>query len=140
MADLKARYMGIELKNPVVAGACDLTSNLDSIKKIEDAGAGALVLKSLFEEQIQLEKARFDEEMQQFDKEDEEAQDAEDVRRTLEAEMRIYAAYCARRCIAFEAFEAGFPRGRIMFSLLPLVRRCLPAPHRAPYSDLYLPK
>ncbi len=67
MADLKSKYMGIELENPVVAGACDLTSNLDSIKKIEDAGAGALVLKSLFEEQIQLEKARFDEEMQQFD-------------------------------------------------------------------------
>jgi dihydroorotate dehydrogenase (fumarate) len=67
MADLKASYMGIELKNPVVAGACDLTANLDTIKKIEDAGAGALVLKSLFEEQIQLEQARFDEEMQQFD-------------------------------------------------------------------------
>ena len=67
MADLKASYMGIELKNPVVAGASDLTSNLDSIKRIEDSGAGALVLKSLFEEQIQLEQARLEEEMQQFD-------------------------------------------------------------------------
>ena len=50
MADLKATYMGIELKNPVIAGASELTSNMDSIRKIEDSGAGALVIKSLFEE------------------------------------------------------------------------------------------
>ncbi len=67
MAELKTTYMGIELKNPVIAGASELTSNMNSIKKIEDAGAGALVIKSLFEEQIQLEMARFDEEMHQYD-------------------------------------------------------------------------
>ena len=67
MAELKTSYMGIELKNPVIAGASELTSNMNSIRKIEDAGAGALVIKSLFEEQIQLEMARFDEEMHQFD-------------------------------------------------------------------------
>jgi len=65
MADLKVTYMGIELKNPVVAGASDLTANIDSIKQIEDAGAGAVVLKSLFEEQIQLEGARLEAEMNQ---------------------------------------------------------------------------
>jgi len=67
MADLKTTYMGIELANPVIAGASELTSNMNSIKKIEDAGAGALVIKSLFEEQIQLERARFDEEQHKYD-------------------------------------------------------------------------
>ena len=67
MADLKTTYMGIDLENPVIAGASELTSNMDSIKKIEDAGAGALVVKSLFEEQIQLEVARFDEEQHKYD-------------------------------------------------------------------------
>jgi dihydroorotate dehydrogenase (fumarate) len=56
MADLQTRYLGLTLKNPVIAGASDLTANLDSIKRIEEAGAGAVVLKSLFEEQIQLER------------------------------------------------------------------------------------
>ncbi len=67
MVDLKTRYMDIELKNPVIAGASGLTSNMDSIRKIEDSGAGALVIKSLFEEQIQLEIAKFDEEKHQYD-------------------------------------------------------------------------
>ncbi|OQX29402.1 MAG: dihydroorotate dehydrogenase [Spirochaeta sp. LUC14_002_19_P3] len=62
MADLKTSYMGIPLANPVIAGASELTSHADSIRKIEDSGAGALVIKSLFEEQIQLERARFEEE------------------------------------------------------------------------------
>jgi dihydroorotate dehydrogenase (fumarate) len=55
MADLKTTYLGIELKNPIVVGACDLTANIQKIKQIEAAGAGALVVKSLFEEQIQLD-------------------------------------------------------------------------------------
>jgi dihydroorotate dehydrogenase (fumarate) len=61
MASLQTRYMGITLANPIIAGASDLTSNVDSIKRIEDAGAGALVLKSLFEEQIQLERFKLEE-------------------------------------------------------------------------------
>ncbi len=66
MADLKTSYMGIALENPVIAGASELTGHMDSIKKIEDSGAGALIIKSLFEEQIQLERARFEEEQGQF--------------------------------------------------------------------------
>jgi len=66
MASLKASYMGIELKNPVIAGASSLTMNLGSIKKIEDAGAGALVIASLFEEQIQLEQMKLEEELEQI--------------------------------------------------------------------------
>ena len=63
MGNLQTRYMGITLSNPIIAGASDLTSNVDSIKRIEEAGAGALVLKSLFEEQIQLEKMKLEEDL-----------------------------------------------------------------------------
>jgi dihydroorotate dehydrogenase (fumarate) len=63
MADLQTRYLGLTLKNPIVAGASDLTANLDSIKRIEEAGAGAIVLKSLFEEQIQLERFKLAEDL-----------------------------------------------------------------------------
>lgn len=66
MANLKTQYMGIPIENPIIAGASELTSNMDAIKRIEDAGAGALIIKSLFEEQIQLECARFDEEQELY--------------------------------------------------------------------------
>jgi dihydroorotate dehydrogenase (fumarate) len=50
--NLKTKYMGFELRNPIVVSSSGLTNNVENIKKIEDAGAGAVVLKSLFEEQI----------------------------------------------------------------------------------------
>jgi dihydroorotate dehydrogenase (fumarate) len=52
MADLETTYMGLELKNPLVVASCGLTKNSDGVRKCEDAGAGAVVLKSLFEEQV----------------------------------------------------------------------------------------
>lgn len=55
MADLRVEYMGLKLANPLVVGACSLSSNVDMIRKIEELGAGALVIKSLFEEQIRHE-------------------------------------------------------------------------------------
>jgi dihydroorotate dehydrogenase (fumarate) len=55
MANLSSSYMGIELKNPLIVSSCDLTGNIKNIKKCEEAGAGAVVLKSLFEEQIETE-------------------------------------------------------------------------------------
>jgi dihydroorotate dehydrogenase (fumarate) len=58
MGKLKTLYMGLELDSPVVVGACDLVENPSNLKKIEKAGAGALVYKSLFEEQILLEDLR----------------------------------------------------------------------------------
>ena len=64
MANLQTRFCGLSLSNPVVAGASDLTSNVDSIKRIEEAGAGAIVLKSLFEEQIQLERMKLEEDLE----------------------------------------------------------------------------
>ncbi|HAX93813.1 MAG TPA: dihydroorotate dehydrogenase, partial [Bacteroidales bacterium] len=47
--------MGLELKNPVVAGASNMVTNTDNLKRLEKAGAAAIVYKSLFEEQIQAE-------------------------------------------------------------------------------------
>ena len=48
--------MRLKLKNPIVAGAGNLMRSIDNIKKIEKAGAAAIVYKSLFEKQIQLER------------------------------------------------------------------------------------
>ena len=67
MADLTTSYMGIELSNPLVVGACSLSKNIDTIKQIEAAGAGALVIKSLFEEQVQIERQEFEEALQTHD-------------------------------------------------------------------------
>jgi dihydroorotate dehydrogenase (fumarate) len=52
MADISTKYLGLTLKSPVVVGSSPLTDNLQSIMALEQAGAGAVVLKSLFEEQI----------------------------------------------------------------------------------------
>lgn len=52
MADLSTSYMGLKLKNPVIVSSSDLTRNVSSIKSCADAGAGAVVLKSIFEEQF----------------------------------------------------------------------------------------
>ena len=55
MVDLKTKYCGLTLKNPIVVGASNLVTDLDNLVKLEKAGAAAIVYKSLFEEQIQLE-------------------------------------------------------------------------------------
>lgn len=67
MADLTCTYMGIELKNPIIAGASKLTMNIDSIKAIEAAGASAIVCASLFEEQIELEQMQHEEQFSAHD-------------------------------------------------------------------------
>lgn len=55
MADLKTTFAGLSLKNPVIISSSGLTNTPEKNKKLEEAGAGAVVLKSLFEEQISLE-------------------------------------------------------------------------------------
>lgn len=54
--DLSTSYMGIPLRSPIVVSACPLSEDLDNILRMEDAGAGAVVLFSLFEEQIRMEE------------------------------------------------------------------------------------
>lgn len=57
--DLHTTYMGLPLSSPVVVSACTLSQDMANIVRMEDAGAGAVVLFSLFEEQIREEQARF---------------------------------------------------------------------------------
>jgi dihydroorotate dehydrogenase (fumarate) len=57
MTNLNVNYLGLDLKNPIIAGSCGLTNSLENLKAIEEAGAGAVVLKSIFEEEIYLEFA-----------------------------------------------------------------------------------
>lgn len=52
MADLTTTYLGLKLKNPLIAGSSGFTDSLEKLKAIEEKGAGAVVLKSLFEEEI----------------------------------------------------------------------------------------
>ena len=66
MTDLKTSYMGLKLKNPVIAGASNLMLDLENIKKMEESGAAAIVCKSLFEEQIELEKLQLDEMVEEY--------------------------------------------------------------------------
>lgn len=57
MMELFTQYMGLDLPSPVIAGSCSLTDNPENLKALEEAGAGAVVLKSVFEEEIYLEHA-----------------------------------------------------------------------------------
>src|SRR6185503_20704094 len=58
--DLTTEYLGLQLKNPIMASSSPLSSSVDSIRRLEDAGAAGLVMYSLFEEQITLENYYLD--------------------------------------------------------------------------------
>jgi len=60
MIDLTTTYLGLQLKNPIVPSSSPLTQKVDHIKRLEDAGAAAVVLHSLFEEQIMKESNLLD--------------------------------------------------------------------------------
>jgi dihydroorotate dehydrogenase (fumarate) len=55
MIDLSTRYLGLELENPIIVSSSGLTNSVEKITKLKEYGAGAVVLKSLFEEQIRYE-------------------------------------------------------------------------------------
>ncbi|MFC1772493.1 dihydroorotate dehydrogenase-like protein [Pseudomonadota bacterium] len=60
MIDLSTEYLGLKLDNPLVPSSSPLTGELDSAKKLEDAGASALVLPSLFEEDVEHEQKQLE--------------------------------------------------------------------------------
>jgi dihydroorotate dehydrogenase (fumarate) len=62
--DLTTTYLGLKLRNPLVPSASPLSQRTDNLKKMEDAGAAAVVLESLFEEQIERESAELDHHLQ----------------------------------------------------------------------------
>jgi dihydroorotate dehydrogenase (fumarate) len=55
MSEIATKYMGLTLRNPLIVGSSSLTNSVDNLKELEKNGAGAVVLKSIFEEQIRLE-------------------------------------------------------------------------------------
>jgi dihydroorotate dehydrogenase (fumarate) len=57
--DVSTKYLGMKLKSPLVASASPLSEDIDNIKRLEDAGIGAVVLYSLFEEQLRLEQEEY---------------------------------------------------------------------------------
>jgi dihydroorotate dehydrogenase (fumarate) len=58
MSRLNTTYLGMKLRSPIVVSACTLSENIDNIIRMEDAGAGAIVMFSMFEEQIRKEDER----------------------------------------------------------------------------------
>ncbi len=67
MADLRTTYMGIELKSPIIAGASNMVTDIHNLRKLEEAGVAAIVYKSLFEEQVQLENLELSERMTEYE-------------------------------------------------------------------------
>lgn len=65
--NLSTKYLGLELKNPIIVGASNLVTDIEMLKKLEQAGAAAIVYKSLFEEQIQLENLEMHQDMTDYD-------------------------------------------------------------------------
>src|SRR6202051_1744403 len=60
MIDLTTQYLGLELRNPLVVAASPLSNEISNLREMEDAGAGAIVLRSLFEEEIKSEVYELD--------------------------------------------------------------------------------
>ena len=66
MADLRSSYLGLELRNPVIASAGPLSQSVEDIKALADAGLGAVTMFSLFEEQLLRDAERLVELEEQF--------------------------------------------------------------------------
>jgi len=63
MIDFSTQYLGLKLKGPIVVSSTPLSESLDNVRRMEDAGAAAIVLTSLFEEQLALESRALDEDL-----------------------------------------------------------------------------
>lgn len=64
--EFKTTYMGLQLRNPIVVGASNLSADIEMVRKFEEAGAAAVVYKSLFEEQLHLEAAELDDDLVEY--------------------------------------------------------------------------
>ena len=106
MADLKTKYMGIPLANPLVVGACSLSGTVDSIKALEAAGAAALVIKSLFEEQVQIEEDEFERRISPSDGVNAEAQTYFPQLRYGGPKEHVFWVREARKAVKFPLFAS----------------------------------
>jgi len=64
--NITTKYLGLELKNPIIVGASNLVIDIKMLQSLEEAGAAAIVYKSLFEEQINLENLQMQEDMDEY--------------------------------------------------------------------------
>jgi dihydroorotate dehydrogenase (fumarate) len=114
--NLSTHYGGIALKNPIVIGASNIVSDPDNLVKLEQAGAAAIVYKSLFEEQLQLEQYQLEQQQEAYSNWDAEhdtffpkvkhAGPAEHIMRLREAKRRISIPLIGSlNCIHDEAWE-----------------------------------
>jgi dihydroorotate dehydrogenase (fumarate) len=60
MTDLSTTYLGLKLRNPIVVSSSSLTASVDKVRALDDAGAGGVVLKSIFEEQLSHDAERIE--------------------------------------------------------------------------------
>jgi dihydroorotate dehydrogenase (fumarate) len=67
MIDITTKYLGLKLKSPIIASASPLCESIDNLRRMEDAGIAAVVLPSLFEEQLQLESQALDSDLSRGD-------------------------------------------------------------------------
>ncbi len=67
MIDITTKYLGLKLESPIIASASPLCESVDNLRRMEDAGIGAVVLPSLFEEQLQLESQALDSDLSRGD-------------------------------------------------------------------------
>src|SRR5208282_5629827 len=63
MIDIATEYLGLKLSGPIVVSSTPLSESLDNVRRMEDSGASAVVLCSLFEEQLMLESKALDEDL-----------------------------------------------------------------------------
>jgi dihydroorotate dehydrogenase (fumarate) len=66
MTDLSTTYLGIPLRSPLVVSASSISNHIDTVKAAEEAGAGGLVIRSLFEEQVQFDGQRMEDFLNQY--------------------------------------------------------------------------
>jgi len=66
VTDLTTSYLGLSLRSPLIVGSCSISRRVENIEAAEAAGAGALVVKSLFEEQIELEAAELEAQLSRY--------------------------------------------------------------------------
>ena len=94
MIDLSTKYLGLKLNGPIVVSSTPLSESIDNVRRMEDAGASAIVLTSLFEEQLALESRALDEDLSRGTESFAESlgylPDLDDYRMTHE----VYLEYC----------------------------------------------
>jgi len=106
MTEASVNYMGIKLANPIIIGSSNMVDDPEFLKKLEDAGAAAIVFKSLFEEQIQLESLQFHTEMELYNERSAESINLyPDMQHAGPAE-HLYKLALARKKLLFPLSEA----------------------------------